>query len=116
MFRYGWYADYPDPDSFLYSLFHSQSQTNYFHYRNPEVDQLLDDARRETDDLQRVKLYREAEQRILSDAPAVMLYHHTFETLFQTYVEGIEVSALGNPYIRMWKIRLKPTGQASSGK
>lgn len=116
MFRYGWYADYPDPDSFLYSLFHSQSQTNYFHYRNPVVDQLLDDARRETDDLQRVKLYREAEQRILSDAPAVMLFHHTFEDLFQTYVEGIEVSALGRPYIHMWKIRFKHTGHASSEK
>ena len=62
MFRYAWYADYPDPDNFLYPLFHSQSQTNYFHYRNPTVDQLLDDARRETDDLRRVKLYREAEQ------------------------------------------------------
>jgi peptide/nickel transport system substrate-binding protein/oligopeptide transport system substrate-binding protein len=116
MFRYGWYADYPDPDSFLYSLFHSQSQTNYFQYRNPAVDRLLDDARREPDDLRRAELYREAEQRILNDAPAVMLLHQTFERLFQTYVEGIEVSALGEPYIRMWKIRFTHPGQASPRK
>jgi peptide/nickel transport system substrate-binding protein/oligopeptide transport system substrate-binding protein len=116
MFRYGWYADYPDPDSFLYSLFHSQSQTNYFQYRNPVVDRLLDDARRETDDLRRAELYREAEQRILNDAPAVMLLHLTFENLFQTYVEGIEVSALGGQYIRMWKIHFKHPGHASSRK
>jgi oligopeptide transport system substrate-binding protein len=116
MFRYGWYADYPDPDSFLYPLFHSQSQTNYFHYHNPVVDQLLDDARRETDDLHRVKLYREAEQLIMNDAPAVMLLHHTFEGLFQTYVEGIEVSALGDQYIPMWKIRFKHPEPASSRK
>ena len=63
--RYTWYADYPDPDSFLYPLFHSQSQTNYFRYHNPAVDQLLDEARRETDDLRRVDLYRRAEQLIL---------------------------------------------------
>jgi oligopeptide transport system substrate-binding protein len=116
MFRYAWYADYPDPDSFLYSLFHSQSQTNYFHYHNPIVDRLLDDARREMDDLRRAELYREAERRILHDAPAVMLLHHTFEYLFQTNVEGIEVSALGYQYIRMWKIRFKHTGHASSKK
>jgi peptide/nickel transport system substrate-binding protein len=116
MFRYGWYADYPDPDSFLYSLFHSQSQTNYFHYHNPLVDQLLDDARRETDDLRRVKLYRETEQLILNDAPAVLLLHHTFESLFQTYVEGIEVSALGDQYIPMWKIRFTHPGPVSSRK
>lgn len=50
MFRYAWYADYPDPDNFLYPLFHSQSQTNYFRYSNPVVDELLNNARRETDD------------------------------------------------------------------
>jgi oligopeptide transport system substrate-binding protein len=114
MFRYAWLADYPDPDNFLYPLFHSQSQNNLFRYRNPLVDQLLEDARRETDDLRRVKMYREAEQLILNDAPGVMLMHHTYEGLFQSYVEGVEVSALGDPYIPMWKIRLKADKRAST--
>jgi ABC-type transport system substrate-binding protein len=76
----------------------------------------LENARRETDDLRRVKLYREAEQIILDDAPAVMLLHYTYERLFQPYVEGIEVNALGDPYIPMWRIRLKPTEQANARK
>jgi oligopeptide transport system substrate-binding protein len=109
MFRYAWLADYPDPDNFLYPLFHSQGQNNVFRYRNALVDRLLEDARRETDDLRRVKMYREAEQLILNDAPGVMLMHHTYEGLFQPYVEGVEVSALGDPYIPMWKIRLQPS-------
>jgi len=107
MFRYGWYADYPDPDNFLYPLFHSHSQTNYFRYHNPVVDDLLDRARLETNDLRRVKLYREAEQLIMHDAPGLMLLHHVYEGLFQPYVEGIEVNALGGSYIPMRKIRLK---------
>jgi peptide/nickel transport system substrate-binding protein/oligopeptide transport system substrate-binding protein len=114
MFRYAWYADYPDPDNFLYALFHSSSNGNYFHYRNPQVDQLLDEARRETDDLRRVKLYREAEQLIVHDAPGIMLLHHTYEELFQPYVEGVEVSALGEWYIPMRKIRLNPVPQANA--
>jgi oligopeptide transport system substrate-binding protein len=116
LFRWSWHADYPDPDSFLYPLFHSQSANNYFLYRNPVVDRLLDEARRETDDLRRVKLYREAEQIILDDAPAVMILHYTYEGLFQPYVEGIEVSALGGPYIPMWKIHLKPVGQSRASQ
>jgi peptide/nickel transport system substrate-binding protein/oligopeptide transport system substrate-binding protein len=116
MFRYGWYADYPDPDNFLYFLFHSRSRDNYFRYRNPRVDQLLEEARRETNDLRRVKLYREAEQLILDDAPGIMLLHHTYEGLFQPYVEGVEVSALGEWYIPMWKIHLKAKGQTSAKK
>jgi oligopeptide transport system substrate-binding protein len=116
MFRYAWFADYPDADNFLYFLFHSQSKDNVFHYNNPIVDQLLDDARREADDLSRVKLYRRAEQLILDDAPGVMLMHHIYERLFQPYVEGIEVNALGDPYIPRWKVWLKPVGRQHVGK
>jgi oligopeptide transport system substrate-binding protein len=116
LFRYAWYADYPDPDAFFYPLFHSQSANNYFRYRNPTVDGLIDEGRRETDDLRRVKLYREAEQLILNDAPGVMFLHRTYEELFQPYVEGIEASALGDPYILLHKVRLKQPGQTSGGK
>ncbi len=116
LFRYSWYADYPDPDNFLYPLFHSAGQRNYYRYHNPTVDKLLDDARRETDDLRRVKLYREAEQLILNDAPAVMLLHYTYESVFQPYVEGVVVSALGDPYVSLRKVWLKQTGKTSGGK
>jgi len=116
LFTFTWYADYPDPDNFLYPLFHSAGHRNYFRYRNPAVDKLLNDARRETDDLRRVKLYREAEQLILNDAPGVMLLYHTYEGLFQPYVEGIEISALGDPYVPLRKIWLKQSGQTSARK
>ena len=116
LFRYSWYADYPDPDNFLYPLFHSAGQRNYYRYHNPAVDKLLDDARGETDDLRRVKLYREAEQLILQDAPAVMLLHYTYESVFQPYVEGVVVSALGDPYVSLRKVWLKQTGQTSGRK
>jgi peptide/nickel transport system substrate-binding protein len=116
LFTYTWYADYPDPDNFLYPLFHSQSPTNYFRYRNPTVDKLLDDARRETDDLRRVDLYRQAEQIILNDAPMITLLHYMYEMVLQPYVEGMEVSALGDPYVPLRKVWLKQTRQANDRK
>jgi peptide/nickel transport system substrate-binding protein/oligopeptide transport system substrate-binding protein len=116
LFRYTWNADYPDPDNFLYPLFHSAGQRNYYRYHNPSVDQLLEDAQRETDDLRRVKLYREAEQRILQDAPAVMLLHRTYESVFQPYVEGVVVSALGEAYISLRKVWLRQTEKTSGRK
>jgi oligopeptide transport system substrate-binding protein len=116
LFRFSRYADYPDPDNIFYPLFHSQSESNFFRYRNHRVDDLLDKARRETDELQRAKLYREVEQIILDDAPAVILLHYTYEQVFQPYVEGIEVSALGDPYIPLYKVRLKQSWPASSSQ
>jgi oligopeptide transport system substrate-binding protein len=116
LFRFSWYADYPDPDNIFYPLFHSQSEANFFRYRNHVVDDLLDKARRETDELQRAKLYREVEQIILNDAPAAILLHYTYEQVFQPYVEGVEVSALGDPYIPLHKVRLKQSWPASTSQ
>jgi len=116
LFRHVWHADYPDPDNFLYPLFHSAGQRNRYRYHNPSVDKLLDDARRETDDLRRIDLYRQAEQLILNDAPAVMLRHYTYEIVFQPYVEGVVVSALGGPYVSLDKVWLKQTGKTSGRK
>ena len=74
MFDIGWIADYPDPENFLDILFHSQSTNNHTHYSNPEVDELLVQARVETDTTRRYSLYNQVEQMILDDAPWVPLW------------------------------------------
>src|SRR5262245_3128363 len=101
MYRYSWFADFPDPDNFLFSLFYSQSPDNYANYSNPAVDHLLEQARSEGDYLERIQLYRQAEALIMADAPVVNLVYYTFEILFQPYVQGIELNALGERYIPM---------------
>jgi peptide/nickel transport system substrate-binding protein/oligopeptide transport system substrate-binding protein len=106
VFRWGWVADVPEPDNFLYNLFHSRGRTNITSYHNPQVDRLLDRARGEQAYLKRIELYREAERHILEDAPIMPLNYYSYERVFQPYVHSIEVSALGDPYIPMRKIWL----------
>jgi oligopeptide transport system substrate-binding protein len=106
IFRWGWFADLPEPDNFLYNLFHSRGPTNITSYHNPEVDRLLDRARAEQEYMKRVDLYREVERLIMEDAPIIPLSYYSYERLFQPYVQSIEVSALGDPYIPMRKIWL----------
>ncbi len=107
VFIYAWYADFPDPDNFLGILFHSKSKNNYTAYHNPEVDRLLDVARAERDYLKRMAMYRKIEKTILEDAPIVPMINHLFQMVYQPYVKGVEVNALGGPYIPMKKIWLK---------
>ncbi len=116
MYRYAWYADFPDPDNFLFVLFHSKGADNHANYSNPQVDWLLEQARSERDDLQRVGLYRKAEKLIVEEAPIVNLVHYTFERLFQSYVKGIELNALGRPYIPLKKIWLDTSHRALSNR
>ena len=113
MYRLVWYADFPDPDNFLFSLFHSQSPSNYGHYSNPTVDRLLEQARSEGDYLKRIELYRQTEALIMADAPVVTLVYYTYEMLFQPYVQGIELNALGERYILMKKTWLDATLRVS---
>jgi ABC-type transport system substrate-binding protein len=68
------------------------------------VDSLLQRARLEPDAHRKLQLYQEVEQRIVGDAPLIVLSYYTYERVFQPYVKGIQVSALGDPYIPMKKI------------
>ena len=112
MYRYAWFADFPDPDNFLFMLFNSQSNRNFANYHNPQVDLLLDQAQSENDYLHRLELYRQAETFIIADVPTVNLVHNSFEHLFQPYVRGVALNALGESYIPMKKIWLDMTHHA----
>ncbi len=117
MFRLARFADIPDPDNFLAPMLDSASPTNYTFYRNPLVDRLLRQGRGEIDDAQRIALYREVERVVMDDAPWIAQSYSTFEYLYQPYVQGVEVSLLGNRAIPLKKIWFKgyPTNGATAG-
>ena len=77
--RLGWIADYPVMDNFLYPLFLTDSGDNYAFYANPEVDDMLNEARQTTDADERVGMYQEVEKMIGADAPVIpiVFYRHT---------------------------------------
>lgn len=107
LFQYAWFADVPDPDNFLFKLFHSKSPRNYTGYASAQLDELLQRARNESDGQRRVDLYRRAEQLVVDDAVVIPFFHYTYERIFQPYVKSIEVSGLGDPYIPLRKIWLE---------
>ena len=107
MFRYAWYADIPDPDNFVGILFHSKSKYNFMRYHNPKVDKILDAAQKEVNVLKRTELYRKTEEIIMEDAVVVPTINHIFQQAYHPYVRGVEVNALGGPYIPMKKTWLR---------
>ncbi|MGH2785041.1 MAG: peptide ABC transporter substrate-binding protein [Actinomycetota bacterium] len=66
----------PSIDELLAPLFHSSAvgTTNLARYQRRDVDGLIDAARAEPDDSERLELYREAEDRILQDLPIIPLW------------------------------------------
>ncbi|MDZ4339171.1 MAG: ABC transporter substrate-binding protein [candidate division NC10 bacterium] len=106
IFRYSWYGLTPDPENFLYRLFHSQSVDNFTRLHSPQVDSLLLRASAEPNQIRRVNNFREAEREILNEAPILLLGYYSYERVFQPYVQGIKVSPFGDPYIPMKDIWL----------
>jgi oligopeptide transport system substrate-binding protein len=100
MFTGGWGADYPDPQNFLDTLFHSGTEDNLGEYHNPEVDTLLEKARVEPDYDIRMSLYQQAEQTIVNDAACLPLYFDVSYILVKPYVKDLPLTPLWIPYLR----------------
>lgn len=80
LFYRNWIADFPDGDNFLYPLYHSSStglEGNYPAYSNKNFDDLVERSRRESDNVQREELLRQAAQLARNDASRVLLWYKT---------------------------------------
>jgi oligopeptide transport system substrate-binding protein len=95
MFTLVWGADYPDPETFLGTLFKSDSPENQTGYHNPAVDEALSQAAVETDAAKRMATYAQVEERVLLDHPVVPLYHSVRYVLVKPFVHGLKVTPLG---------------------
>lgn len=70
-------TDYTDPDNFLWAAYHSSQAGSWSaasHYKNPELDALLEQARSSTDQATRQDLYNQAQQKLVADAVEVWIY------------------------------------------
>jgi peptide/nickel transport system substrate-binding protein len=60
-----------DPDGNIYNQFHTGGSLNDPKYSNKQVDDLLDQARAESDQNKRKDLYQQAQKLIVDDAPFI---------------------------------------------
>lgn len=89
MFWLSWWADYPDPENFLYPLFDSANlgpAGNRTRYINREVDRLIEAGQHSVNDRQRDYFYQKAEESIVSTAPWVPFWHKTDYIIRQPWV------------------------------
>ncbi len=100
-FRFSSRPDYPIDDVLLFPLFFSANAggSNLTNYSNPDVDSLLDSAPQEKDESKRLQLYRDAEQKILADAPMIPLLFYRTARVIAGNVQGyIRTAQDDTPY------------------
>ncbi len=72
IYRLGWCAYIPDAANFLPSVFRSGSSENYTHWSNRALDQLVDNAARETDITKRRAAYRAADKLLVEENAVII--------------------------------------------
>lgn len=88
----GW-SGFVDADEYLYNLFTTDGTYNQQNYSNPEVDEILNQARMETDPATRTELYKQAQVMIAEDAPMAFLYMNNFTIISGKHVKNITAHA-----------------------
>jgi len=90
---WGWLQDYPDPSTFLDTLLNGDriqpgGSNNQAFYNNPEFNRRVNEAALLMDAAVRLRLFREAEDIALRDAPWVPLYHEQYAILRSPRLRG----------------------------
>lgn len=99
MFILGWSNATGDADYNQYFNYHTEahgSVGNRFFYSNPEVDKLINEGRRESDETKRKAIYEKAQEIEMREAPMVMIRY--FENLAVTgkNVKNFRIHPSGN--------------------
>jgi len=102
--RLGWYADYDDPASFL-EVFARNNTQNDPGYMNSQFNNLIDTARIEPNQDQRILLLQRSEEVLLNDYPIIPVYFYGARRLVKPYLGGAEITPLNHTYSKhlFWK-------------
>ncbi len=96
-FHMRWSADYLDPQNFLSLLLSTTGVENKINYSNPAFDALC--AKGDTmvgKDDERLKLYAQAEDMVLQDAPFIPIYIEKDAELISPRIKGLRESVFGH--------------------
>jgi len=100
--RFGWNADYPDPETFLTTLYgrhipdslSQPSSLNSVRYSSPQFDSIFEAAMNEPNAAKRSELYRRADQVAMNDAAIMPIYYEVNDRLLQLNVRGFDINPM----------------------
>lgn len=95
-FHMRWAADYLDPENFLSLLLAGYGAENKIHYANPEYDALCRQADTSQNPEERKRLYAQAEDIVLQDAPFIPIYFQRDAELINPRVKNLRESLFGH--------------------
>ncbi|MBT4741376.1 MAG: hypothetical protein HOO09_13405, partial [Rhodospirillaceae bacterium] len=93
--RWAWFSPFNDAAGYL-NLLRAGDPSNYVDYANPDFNALMDQANSISDQDERNRLMRQAEQILMEDYVILPVYHYVSRRLVKTHVDGWNENARNN--------------------
>ncbi len=109
MFRWGWNADYPDPENFFFLLYGDNAKAskggeNAANYQNPEFDRWFLAMRAMDDDEKRLEIIQKMQAIVRHDAPWVFGVHPKSFSLRHAWYRNYKPNLMANNGLKYLRI------------
>ena len=116
IFQWGWNADYPDPENFMFLLYGPNNKVdaqgeNAANYQNPAFDQLFDEMKSMPNNPQRLAVIDKMNAIVREDAPWVFGFNRKSFTLHHGWYKNAKPNVMANNTLKYKKI---DSGQRAS--
>jgi ABC-type transport system substrate-binding protein len=109
MYYYGWNADYPDPENFLFLLHGPQGKVKYggenaSNYSSAEFDRLFEQMKNMDNSPARQAIIDEALEVLRRDSPWLWGYHPKTYVLQHGWLHNIKPNIMANNKLKYWRV------------
>ena len=109
LFSWGWNADYPDPENFLFLLYGPNSKVktqgeNAANYNNPEYDRLFMEMKNMQDSPQRQAIIDKMLVILQRDAPWVWGFHPEAYTLYHDWLKNVKPNLMAQNTLKYRRV------------
>lgn len=109
IFEWGWNADYPDPENFLFLLYGPQQKVgnegeNASNYSNPEYNRLFEKMKNMENGPKRQKIIDRMVNILRHDAPWLWGYHPKDYGLYHSWYGNVKPNRLSNNNLKYFQI------------
>ena len=109
MFYFGWNADYPDPENFLFLLHGAQAKVgkdgeNAANYSNPEYDRLFEQMKNMENSPARQVIIDQMLEILRRDSPWLWGFHPKNYVLQHGWLHNVKASVMANNRLKYWRV------------
>ena len=109
IFQWGWNADYPDPENFLFLLYGPNAKIdnngqNAANYKNPEFDRLFNQMRSLDNNAERQALINRMVELVRRDAPWLWGFHPVAFSLHHQWYKNAKPNLMANNTLKYKRI------------